>query len=135
MPRPQSLSAALRHARDAVHLAAPGPHRSSDQAWHLAGIAVECARKGVLSDTRFDLPLGHDFPEHLLSLALALEPRARAVPGLPAALTGWQIGSRYLPTGAISAANAHAAAHAADTLVADTVAHLWADGRLKVVPP
>ena len=54
------LSAALRHVRDAEHLATPNHSgHSPDQAYHLAGFGPECARKATLYHRLFDKPLGH----------------------------------------------------------------------------
>ena len=52
--RASFISAALRHTRDAEHLLASGPHRSLDQAFHLAGFGPECARKACLSESWAD---------------------------------------------------------------------------------
>lgn len=134
MPRPESLSAALRHVRDAMHLAAPGSSMSREQGWHLAGIGVECARKGVLGKSRFDKARGHDFPEHLASLAAALDPASRHLPPPVPELANWKIEHRYLPTGAPLPGDPLAASQAAARMVDAVVAALWADGDLERVP-
>ena len=60
MARPDLLSAAIRHVRDAELLASTaGPNRSLDQAFHLAGFAPECARKATLPRSTFDKSIGH----------------------------------------------------------------------------
>jgi hypothetical protein len=55
------FSAALRHLRDAEHLAdATTPHGSLDQAYHLAGFAPECGRKATIAADWMNKALGHD---------------------------------------------------------------------------
>jgi hypothetical protein len=57
----------------------PQPHRSPDQAFHLAGYGPECGRKATLSFRWLDKAIGHRFDastERLLDLALNLDPVA-----------------------------------------------------------
>ncbi len=133
------LSAALRHVRDAEHLAdADSASRSLDQACHLAGYGPECARKATLQTRVFDKALGHHLDagiDSVLDVALALDPLAwRYEPRDWAtrypALARWSPEVRYDRTGR----------HAADEVgplvaearqVVDTVAvAVWADGLL-----
>jgi hypothetical protein len=106
------VSAALRHIRDAEHLAASGEHTSLDQAWHLAGFAHECARKSLIRAGWVPRILGHDFTkadEHIVDIAIALEPSSGRLP-LPAwaarfpAVGRWRPDHRYERTGAVAAA-------------------------------
>jgi hypothetical protein len=101
------LSAALRHIRDAEHLAEPGDHASPDQAWHLAGFAHECARKALLRDSWVPKLLGHDFDsssERTVEIAIALDPRASRFPvrdwaNRYPAVAAWMPDHRYERTG------------------------------------
>lgn len=101
------VSAALRHIRDAEHLTEAGAHASSDQAWHLAGFAHECARKALLSESWIPKLLGHDFSnagELVVEVAIALDPRAgrfslRQWPTQYPAVAAWQPDHRYERTG------------------------------------
>ena len=80
---PDFASAALRHIRDAEHLAEPGVHSSRDQAWHLAGFAHECARKAFIYEGWIPKMLGHEFDragERVVQIAIALDPRAGRFP-------------------------------------------------------
>ena len=101
-------SAALRHIRDAEHLLAPNePHRSPDQAWHLAGFAHECARKACLKNGWVPKLLGHGFSassEEVVELAIALDPRAGRFPvrdwaARHPAVANWRPDHRYERTG------------------------------------
>lgn len=134
------LSAALRHVRDAEHLADSGHlHTSLDQAFHLAGYGPECARKAVLASRSFDKLLGHSLAlaaEPILELALAFEPLARRY-GLASwearypALVGWSEQSRYERTGTRSPEVARQLVAEARHCVDDLALALWADGRLR----
>jgi hypothetical protein len=105
---PDFASAAVRHLRDAEHLAEAGAPCSPDQAWHLAGFAHECARKAYLHDGWIPKLLGHEFHsagERILELAQALDPRASRFPvGAWAQrypmITAWRPDHRYERTGA-----------------------------------
>jgi len=100
-------SAALRHIRDAEHLLAPGANSSRDQAWHLAGFAHECARKACISHSWIPKLLGHDFSdanEHVVEIAISLDPRAGRFPirqwaARYPAIKGWRVEHRYERTG------------------------------------
>lgn len=135
------LSAALRHARDSVYLLDVGHQgHSTDQAFHLAGFAPECARKALLGDRVFDKILGHSFDagaEVVLETALALDPRARRYRARAwttryPALTTWSEQARYYRTGTATAALATPVVEQAAQAVHETVAALFADGRLPV---
>jgi hypothetical protein len=110
LEKPDFASAALRHVRDAEHLARPGPSASPDQAWHLAGFAHECARKSFLSESWIPKLLGHDFHaagERVVEIAIALDPRASRfpiadwTPRYPS-ISAWLPDQRYERTGAIA---------------------------------
>lgn len=109
LEKPDFASAAVRHIRDAEHLAAPGPNASPDQAWHLAGFAHECARKAFLSQGWIPKELGHRFDgagERILEIAIALDPRASRFPISTWArrypvIAAWNPEQRYERTGAI----------------------------------
>jgi hypothetical protein len=133
------LSAALRHARDAMYLLDIGHQgHSTDQAFHLAGFGPECARKALLGDRVFDKVLGHRFDagaEVVLEAALALDPRARrygarAWTARYPALSTWSEQARYHRTGTTPAAIATPVVEQAAQAVHETVAALFADGRL-----
>lgn len=135
------LSAAMRHARDADHLAGQHADASLDQAWHLAGFGPECARKACLTEDWADKALGHDFDESgeaLLEWVVALDPHAwryrlsgwrDELPGLAA----WRPDHRYERTGTVIEAQRDVSGlvSAAMTRVTRVAAELWADGRLK----
>lgn len=133
------ISAALRHVRDAEWLADPNnPHRSPDQAYHVAGYGPECARKATLRSRDFDKTIGHRFgaaQEDVLDVAVALDPFAlryepRDWAGRFPALTEWRETVRYGRTGDLDRKRI-----AVDPLLRDSreavdavVAALWADG-------
>jgi hypothetical protein len=107
------MSAALRHVRDAEHLVDAGEHTSRDQAWHLAGFALECARKACLQDNWVPRLLGHAFDEaseNVVELAVALDPRAGRMrvrdwsTRFPA-ISSWRPDHRYDASGVADAAN------------------------------
>ncbi len=135
-------SAALRHVRDADHLLEPGPHRSVDQALHLAGFGPECVRKAALTSGWSDRILGHELgPEaaERFDLLIALDAHAgragvadfdRRFP----ALAGWRVERRYDPTGAADEAEARAVVEQARAAVGQTFVTLWLDGRLDDAP-
>jgi hypothetical protein len=133
------ISAALRHIRDAEHLLeSPSAHCSPDQAYHLAGFAPECARKGTLSLRWLDHLIGHavdPFSEELLELAIALDPIAHRYNPLAYAtryptLVGWTVDARYEHTGTRKVPEATAICAEAREAVDAVVIALWADGRL-----
>ena len=133
------ISAALRHIRDAEHLLAAGPdHMSPDQAYHLAGFAPECARKGTLSLRWLDHSIGHGvdaFSEEMLKFAIALDPVAHRYDPLAYAtryptLVRWTVDARYEHTGTRKAPEATAICAEAREAVDAVVVALWADGRL-----
>ena len=133
------ISAALRHARDAVHLLDAGHQGCSiDQAFHLAGFGPECARKALLGDRIFDKVLGHRFDggvEVVLDAAVALDPHARryAPRGWAArypALATWSEQSRYYQTGTNDDASARPLVEQAARAVLETLTALYADGRI-----
>ena len=139
-------SAALRHAHDAALLAGLAPadgaealapaRRSADQAWHLAGFAVECAEKATLADTAWHKALGHidaAAAEDAWAMVAALAPEAPRLPPRPAALQGWSVQARYDQTGSVDPQRAAAAAAAAQTFALDAVAALWIGGQLRGV--
>jgi hypothetical protein len=132
------LSAALRHVRDAEHLADAGPHQSLDQAYHLAGFGPECARKSVLTKRTFDQAIGHGVQtasESALAFALAMDPAARryAIEGWGArypALGAWNERARYEKTGHRDAVSVANVVREAREVVDGIVLSLWADGRI-----
>ncbi|HTN86613.1 MAG TPA: hypothetical protein VL242_23090 [Sorangium sp.] len=133
------LSAALRHLRDAEHLAdATSPHLSLDQAYHLAGFAPECARKAAIAAPWVNKPLGHelgDNAEVVLELALTLDPFATryALQGWGTtypALDKWEPGCRYEQTSTFTSAHVEPLLREARRVVEEIMAALWADGRL-----
>src|SRR5688572_21343969 len=108
MPRADLISAALRHVRDAEHLLAPGPHRSVEQALHLAGFGPECVRKGCVDEAITDKALGHDIEgsdDPTVDLLLALDPSASRYGidehslKLPHRAKHWRVECRYRATG------------------------------------
>jgi hypothetical protein len=132
------VSAALRHVRDAEHLMQAGPPRSLDQAFHLAGFGPECMRKALLQDGIFAKILGHRLApdmEPTLEAILALEPGAhRYAPrhwgSRWPALATWTEQARYERTGTRVAAEVDMLVTQSAEAVRDTLAALWADGRL-----
>lgn len=107
------VSAALRHIRDAEHLAGDGPAQSLDQAWHLAGFAHECGRKACLGDGWIARLLGHDFSsasETIVEWAIALDPHAGLFPVRDwsrrhPAVRSWRAEHRYERTGTAQVAD------------------------------
>ena len=137
--RQARLSAALRHMRDAEHLAdsSLGPI-SLDQAYHLAGFAPECARKAALSSSGFDRALGHggDGSETALGIALALDARAHRYEladwgARYVALALWSTRSpRYDATGTYRESDVVPLLREAREVVDRISFALWADGRV-----
>lgn len=143
MPRADLISAALRHMRDAEHLLAPGPHRSVDQALHLAGFGPECARKACVDEVIADKALGHDIEgcaDPTVDLLLALDPSASryGIDGhtlkLPHRAKHWRVEYRYRATSEPKLIEKAVAAvvEEARAFVDDCVAELWSDGALPV---
>lgn len=132
------LSAALRHLRDAEHLAdASLGSASLDQAFHLVGFAPECARKAALSSSTYDRPMGHGgrASEAALGLALALDARAHRYDltdwaARYPALAKWTEGARYEATGTRGQAEVRALLDEAREIVVRIAFALWADGRV-----
>lgn len=130
------LSAALRHVRDAEHLASVAPPaRSLDQAYHLAGFGPECARKATLPIDAFNKAIGHGFEgtsELMLDFALAIVPRTTRYDVGDTAEVGelrrWSPQVRYDATG--THANPTALIEEARIFVDRVVFALWADGEL-----
>jgi hypothetical protein len=117
------LSAGLRHVRDAERLLTSSP----DQAWHLGGFALECARKAYLVDGWVARVLGHDFSsasELTLDAASALDPRLSRYPLRDWAtrfpdVARWNPEHRYERTGTCAAETRDVAAlvqHARDAV-------------------
>lgn len=130
------LSAALRHMRDAEHLAdaARGPI-SIDQAYHLAGFAPECARKAALSSAVYDKPMGHGgrASEAVLGMALALDARAHRYDlaswqARYPALARWSERARYEQTGTYRPEETDGLLREAREIVDRIAFALWADG-------
>jgi hypothetical protein len=134
-----AISAALRHMRDAEHLADTShPHFSLDQAFHLAGFGPECVRKATLSERALDKAIGHgvgEFAESALNAALAwdvvahryrLNDWANRFPSLKR----WAVDSRYERTGHFSAGEVQVLLTDARCAVDEVVWAIWADGRL-----
>jgi hypothetical protein len=141
MPRAALISAALRHVRDAEHLLTPGPHRSVEQALHLAGFGPECARKGCLDEEMADKALGHDIEgadDPTVDLLLALDPSASryGIDGhtskLPHRAKHWHLECRYMATGEPGQIEKAVAAvvEEARAFVDGCVVDLWRDGAL-----
>lgn len=133
------LSAALRHLRDAEHLADPSnPHGSLDQAYHLAGFGPECARKAAIAVSWANTPLGHDLgedAEFVLELALALAPAAsryevRGWEQAYPALAAWKPDCRYRETGTYQRSRTERLLHEAWLAATEIMAAMWADGRV-----
>ena len=141
MPRAALISAALRHIRDAEHLLAPGPHRSVEQALHLAGFGPECVRKACVDDDLADKALGHDIKgadDSVVDLLLALDPAASRYGldehtlQLPHRARYWRLECRYMATGNPNPGEDAIAAvvEEARDFVDGCIADLWADGAL-----
>lgn len=101
------LSAALRHTRDAERMQSDANALSLDQAWHLGGVAIECARKAGIQSEWFWKLLGHSFSttaEEIVELAIALDPASsrrplRAWSTTYPAVRDWSSEHRYERTG------------------------------------
>jgi hypothetical protein len=148
MPRAALISAALRHVRDAEHLLAPGPHRSIEQALHLAGFGPECVRKACVDENMADKAFGHEFAradESVVDLLLALDPSASRYGldehtlKLPHREKHWSVDCRYMPTGELDARTGQPKLKEEDVadvvreareFVDDCVVELWCDGVL-----
>jgi len=134
------LSAALRHVRDAEHLAAAGVATTSlDQAYHLAGFAPECARKATLPRSTYDQAIGHgvgESSEIALQVALAIDPRAQRYdlerwrnrfPGL----ADWNERARYDRTGTRLHPEVTNVIRESREIVDRIVLSLWMDGAIR----
>jgi hypothetical protein len=133
------MSAALRHVRDAEHLLASGPHRSIEQALHLAGYGPECARKACIDEAIADKALGHEFHgagDPTVGFLLAVDPAASRygiedhASSLPLRETHWNVQCRYMATGSASLPNVTVVVAEARAFVDRCVAELWCDGVL-----
>jgi len=132
------LSAALRHLRDAEHLAdTMNPYRSLDQAYHLAGFGPECARKAAIAAPWMNKLLGHelgDNAEDFLEMAAMLEPSAwhddlRNWEDSYPTLASWNPESRYEPTPTYDRKKVDSLLRESWLVVSEILAFLWADGR------
>jgi len=141
MARDALLSAALRHVRDAEHLLAPGPHRSVEQALHLAGFGPECARKGCLDEAIADQALGHDVEDatdSVVDVLLAIDPSASRygieehASRLLQRAEHWRPDCRYMATVAPEplAVTIAPVVSEARAFVDDCILQLWSDGVL-----
>lgn len=157
-PRERSttlLSAALRHIRDAEHLAQTDPP-SPEQTEHLAGFAPECARKALLHldafpskvEDAFGRALSHDFKEfadQVVDLIIALQPRlrhsnARGWSQRHPELIPWNPECRYHATGYAKRVKGNLPRPVwraqllgkARVLTEEAAIELWLDGRLGV---
>ena len=133
------ISAALRHIRDAEHLAhVPPPDQSLDQAYHLAGYAPECARKATLSIRWLDKTLGHRFDpkaEDVIGFVLELDAHAHRYQPTNwgtryPALALWREDSRYERTGTFEEDEVSPLLKEARKAVDLVILGLWADGRI-----
>lgn len=132
------VSAALRHVRDAAHLAHVGaPATSPDQAYHLAGFGPECVRKASIASAQVRKILGHHLGaegDQLLRFWLALEPTALRyepydVSARYPALAAWKPDCRYERSGSRSSEDAVQAVTAARSHVD---ASSWLSGQTAV---
>ncbi len=139
--RSHLVSAALRHVRDAEHLASEGPNRSLDQALHLAGFAPECVRKACFDERWADHALGHDIrdaTDTVVDFLLGYDPDSHrygvdlAVMELPLRAQHWRPDLRYECSGSverrIGATGAREVIAEARRFVDQRVAALWCDG-------
>jgi len=135
----EKVSAALRHVRDAEHLlGCSAGHASPDQAYHLAGLGPECARKSTISEDWLDKVIGHGatpWADVMLDFATSLDPVAhrydiREFERRFPELAKWTINSRYDKTTKHDLAQARAICAEAREIVDDLIIALWADGRL-----
>jgi hypothetical protein len=132
------ISAALRHVRDAEHLlSCSAGYTSPEQAYHLAGLGPECARKATISEPWLDKVIGHGitpWADEIVEFATALDPMAhrydiRDFLNRYPELARWNIECRYAETGRNSAQAALVCRQAREIVDAIVIA-LWADGRL-----
>lgn len=139
MARAELVSAALRHVRDAEHLLEPGPHRSVEQALHLAGFGPECARKACVDEQLADKALGHeikDATDAAVGMLLAIDPSASRYGidvhniELPLRAQHWSADCRYMATGTAEDHHVAAVVKEARDFVDRCVADLWCDGSL-----
>jgi hypothetical protein len=132
------ISAALRHVRDAEHLlSCSAGYASPEQAYHLAGLGPECARKATISEPWLDKVIGHGvtpWADEMVEFATALDPMAhrydiRDFLNRYPQLARWSIESRYAETGRNSPEAVLVCRQAREIVDAIVIA-LWADGRL-----
>ena len=134
-PRP-FFSAALRHLRDAETLLHEGPRQSPDQAYHLVGFAVECAKKGALSVDWADKAMGHSLDlvdPWLEDLILSIDAHTRRAPhsrtlDLNGKLSQWLPTVRYDETGRHKAKEVEGAVGEAQAAVYGLIGDRWAAG-------
>jgi len=118
---------------------APGPHRSVEQALHLAGFGPECARKGCVDDAITDHAAGHninDATDAVVEVLLALDPAASRygidehAARLPYRATDWRPDCRYMATHApeLYAKRVESVVREARRFVDDCVIDIWSDG-------
>jgi hypothetical protein len=133
-------SAALRHVEDARALVASSPVQAS----YLAGYGPECARKAALTFAtekeaeELDKAVGHgvgDDAEVALALVCALDPLAvrytlRDWKSRKPDLKHWKDWFRYARSDSLTPKYAQRMLDAAEGLVDEVLAALWADGRL-----
>lgn len=145
-PRPLALtnaasahiSAALRHVRDAEHLLDCPDHTSPDQAYHLAGLGPECARKATIVDSWLDKVIGHGttpWADEMVDFALAIDPVGRRydigdIHTRFPELAKWSIDARYDRTNTHTVREARSICREAREIIDSIVIALWADGRL-----
>ncbi len=132
------VSAALRHMRDAEHLAGAGDHRSLDQARHLAGYGPECARKACFAERWADKAIGHRLDEigdEVVEFVVGLDIRANRYHVADwmrtyATLRDWTTAWRYDATGTAEQGDVQRLLETARQAVDGLVYQLWLDGRL-----
>lgn len=136
------VSAALRHIGDAHCLLDASPV----QAAYLAGYGPECARKAALAawtghDNLRNRMIGHRFDrtaEIALRLFCDLDPLApryklQEWTRRSSALGEWKEDLRYARSDSLTRTRARRIVEAAAALTTETLAALWADGRLEPV--
>ena len=136
------VSAALRHIEDAHWLLDISPV----QAAYVAGYGPECARKAALAswtdrENLRNRMIGHRFDqtaEIALSLFCDLDPLAprynlQRWTSRRSTLGEWKEDLRYARSDALPRARARRIVEAATALTTETLAKLWADGRLEPV--
>ena len=138
----KSVSAALRHIRDAEHLLTSEEHQSLDQAYHLAGFGPECARKACLQERWADKALGHRDAESeaklVLDVLLSIDLHAHRyrVVGWESyeELQQWGPESRYEASGTYAERRVRKLVDECRAIVDPIAIALWADGLLREIP-